>query len=80
MPRDGGAFALAGDGRVLAAGGGDAGTCEIYDPSEGAFRPTAPMRLPRTGHTATLLGDGAVLIVGGTDASGNAVLPAERFR
>lgn len=80
IPRDGGAFALTRDGRALAAGGDDAGTCETYDPSAGAFRPTAPMRLPRAGHTATLLGNGCVLIVGGTDASGNAVLPAERFR
>jgi len=80
IPRDGGAFDLTGDGRALAAGGDDAGTCEIYDPSAGAFRPTARMRLPRAGHTATLLGDGSVLIVGGADASGNAVLPAERFR
>ncbi len=80
MPRDRGAFALTGDGRVLAAGGDDAGTCEIYDPSEGTFRPTASMRLPRTAHTATRLDDGSVLIVGGTDESGNAVLPAERFR
>lgn len=80
MPRDRGAFALAGDGRVLAAGGDDAGTCEVYERSAGAFQTTAPLRLPRTGHTATLLPDGSVLVVGGTDATGNAVLPAERFR
>ncbi len=79
-PRDGGAFAPLADGRVLAAGGDDPGTCEIYDPAAGSFRPTAPMHFPRVGHTATLLTDGTALVVGGTDASGDPVLPAERFR
>ena len=59
------------DGRVLIAGGTDAGTgpamasAEIYDPATGRSVPTGSMAVPRSGHVAALLGDGRVLIAGG---------------
>jgi WD40 repeat protein len=62
------------DGRVLIAGGDDAGgndaTAELYDPKTGKFSRTGSMSGPRSRATATLLSDGRVLIVGGWGTSG----------
>jgi Kelch motif/Galactose oxidase, central domain len=62
------------DGRVLIAGGNDAGdravaSAEVYDPKTGTFSPTGPMATARGFHTATLLADGRVLIAGGDPAA-----------
>jgi hypothetical protein len=54
------------DGRVLIAGGDEAGKAELYDPKSGTFGEAASMVQPTAGHTATLLADGRVLVVGGT--------------
>jgi len=58
------------DGRVLVAGGFDAGdialaSADLYDPTTGAFSPTGPLAVPRGYDTATRLSDGRVVIVGG---------------
>jgi len=77
---------LLGTGKVLVAGGEDAGatafaSAELYDPSTGTFTPTThSMTAPRVGHTATLLSNGKVLITGGaTDATENALSSAELY-
>jgi Galactose oxidase, central domain len=76
---------LLADGRVLIAGGQDANqtildTAEIYDPSTGAFTPTAgPMTVARRGHQAVLLPSGQVLIVGGVTTGGVVLASAELF-
>jgi hypothetical protein len=60
------------DGRVLIAGGDNAGTAELYDPRTGLFSPTGSMTAVRDGgHTATLLSDGRVLIAGGSQPDGS---------
>jgi hypothetical protein len=73
--RDGGTATLLSDGRVLVAGGRDAGfnavaSAELYDPKTGAFSATDPMVAARDGGTATLLSDGRVLVAGGMNDSG----------
>src|SRR5439155_12046807 len=60
------------DGRVVIAGGDDAGasidSIEMFDPNAGMFALMEPhLGAPRTGHAATLLYDGRVLIAGGSD-------------
>ena len=71
------------DGRVLIAGGTDAGagpalaSAEIFDPATGRSSPTGSMLTPRSGHVATLLSDGRVLIAGGlADADPTTSLPS----
>jgi Galactose oxidase, central domain len=61
------------DGRVLIAGGYDAGlhplaSAELYDPIAGTFTRTGDMTEARASHTATLLANGNVLIAGGHTA------------
>jgi hypothetical protein len=77
---------LLGNGKVLIAGGEDAGsnafaTAELYDPATGMFTPTTHnMTVARVGHTATLLNNGQVLITGGaTDATEAATATAELY-
>ena len=57
------------DGRILIAGGENAGgpvnQAEIFDPDTGAFSVVGSSVVARADHTATLLGDGRVLIAGG---------------
>jgi Galactose oxidase, central domain/Kelch motif len=57
-------------GRVLVAGGYDAGvalaSAEVYDPGSDTWTFTpGTMSVPRAGHTATPLGNGTVLVTGG---------------
>src|SRR5439155_10561617 len=58
-----------GDGRILIAGGENAGgalsAAELYDPVIQRFALTGSLVVPRAEHTATLLTDGRVLIAGG---------------
>jgi hypothetical protein len=64
------------DGRVLIAGGTDAGdqalaTAELYDPATGKFALTAdPMQHARYRQVAVLLPDGDVLLAGGASNAG----------
>src|SRR5204862_841701 len=63
------------DGRIVIAGGDDAGVAidsiEIFDPNEGVFtRLDAVLTSPRTGHAAALRYDGKVAIAGGFDGTG----------
>lgn len=66
------------DGRVLMAGGssvyppwgGIFSGAELYNPSDGTWKPTGAMTVPRTFHTATLLSDGRVLVAGGFGTNG----------
>lgn len=74
------------NGKVLVAGGEDAGStafssAELYDPATGMFTPTTHnMTVARAGHTATLLNNGKVLIAGGaTDATEAATDTAELY-
>ena len=71
------------DGRVLIAGGLNAGSvlasAELYDPTRGTFTRTGSMTAPRGSFTATLLPDGRVLIAGGTRNSTNGLASAELY-
>ena len=63
------------DGRVLLAGGSDAGaTAELFDPTIAAFFPAGSMLTTRTLHSATLLNNGQVLIAGGVGSGASAEL------
>ena len=69
-PRDSHTATLLLDGKVLVAGGGgDLASAELYDPSSGSWTATGNMNGVRGGHTATLLRDGKVLVVGGGDGT-----------
>lgn len=73
------------DGRVLLAGGYDAGnsalsSAELYDPVTATFTATGSMVTAKAGHTAVLLANGKVLIVGGYGtASYPNIAPAELY-
>jgi hypothetical protein len=79
------------DGRVLIAGGVDAGgvdrgpgpardSAELFDPVTGTFSTIpSPMTAARYEHTATRLLSGKVLIAGGLDPSGAIVTAAELY-
>ena len=65
---------LMNDGRALIAGGQSSGqianTLEIYDPSDGHFRPAlGVLSSPRSHHAVAVLHDGRVLIAGGYDGT-----------
>lgn len=77
-------------GRVLVAGGEQAGTpnqlagSALFDPATGGWSPTGSLATARRLHSATVLRDGTVLVVGGrnTPADGPLTDPvptAERF-
>jgi hypothetical protein len=54
------------NGKVLIAGGGsEDSTAELYDPATGSFSITGGMEVGRSGHSATMLSNGSVLVVGG---------------
>jgi hypothetical protein len=65
------------DGRVLFAGGENAGSAiaslEIFDPATGSFSSAGAMSSPRMSLASALLADGRVLLIGGS--SGTAPLP-----
>ena len=57
---------LLANGKVLVAGGADAGSlAELYDPASGAWSSTGSLTTARDFHTATLLPNGKVLVAGG---------------
>ena len=65
---------LLADGRVLVAGGYEAGnitlaSADLYDPATDTFSATGSLAAARGFHTATLLSDGRVLVAGGGPAS-----------
>jgi hypothetical protein len=69
--RQGHTATLLGTGKVLVAGGYNAGvylsSAEIYDIATGEWSATGEMRSARSWHTATLLKDGRVLVAGGAE-------------
>jgi hypothetical protein len=71
MIRSGMSAAVLRGGRVLVAGGDDAGengttdSALLYDPAAGTFRPTGSLRTARDYAAAVTLGDGRVLFAGG---------------
>lgn len=85
VPRYFHAFAAAtlSDGRVLVAGGQNAGferTAEIYDPTTNTWNPIPDMSVARTVHTGTVLPDGRVFVVGGyTGTEAGATSTAEIY-
>lgn len=75
---------LLNDGRVLVAGGMNAASssqfltsCEIFDPTSGAWTIVGSLNTNRSSATATLLPNGQVLVAGGYNS--NAILSAELF-
>ncbi|AVA34317.1 N-acetylneuraminic acid mutarotase [Cupriavidus metallidurans] len=71
------------NGRVLVAGGEDAGggalaSAELYDPATGTWSSTGSMSQARNAHAAAQLTDGSVLAVGGFDGT-NALATAELY-
>ena len=58
------------DGRVLVAGGGsDLRTAEIYDPATETWIPTGSLTYGRYGQAAVLLSNGRVMVSGGVSAN-----------
>src|SRR5437764_4445498 len=72
------------DGKVLIAGGDDAGTAEtstaeIFDPATETFSSVLmAMAAPRIGHTATSFSDDSVLLAGGNTDSMELFTPADQ--
>ena len=77
-PRQGQTATLLQNGKVLVAGGVNAGTylssAELYDPSAGTWSSAGSMSTVRFGATATLLSSGKVLVAGGFNPPLNVVL------
>lgn len=74
------AMVLLPDGRVLVAGGSNAGTlasAEIYNPDTNVWTVAASMSVARRAPVATVLSDGTVLAIGGANSSN--VDAVERF-
>src|SRR5438094_5392756 len=70
---------LLNSGQVLIAGGDDAGTAEIFDPTSGTFSSALlAMAAPRIGHSATLFSDDSVLLAGGNTNSMEFFTPADQ--
>ncbi len=75
VPRIGHTTTLLPNGKVLVTGGRGSSyfpfyqtnSCELYDPSTGSWRATAPLSAAKYWHSATLLADGRVLVSGGND-------------
>jgi hypothetical protein len=74
------------NGKVLVAGGANAGvvvnylsSAEIYDPATGRWTSINSMSVARTSYTATLLRNGQVLVAGGLQSAGNVTPSAELF-
>src|SRR5689334_17614778 len=73
------------NGKVLVAGGQDAGgvlaSAELYDPATGSWSATGSLHTGRKWHTATLLPNGKVLIAAGFDnnANFNGLVSAELY-
>jgi hypothetical protein len=65
VPRSGHTATLLPNGKVLVAGGDQAGSAELYDPATGTWSVTGSMNTPRSRHTATLLPNGKLLVAGG---------------
>ena len=63
------------DGKVLIAGGGQAGfrNAELYDPITGTWSVTGSLNVPRYAHQATQLQDGRVMVTGGLSDDDNPV-------
>lgn len=58
------------DGRVLVAGGGsDLRTAEIYNPTTETWSPTGSLTYGRYGQSAVLLSNGKVMVIGGVSAN-----------
>lgn len=57
----------------------DSASAELYDPANGTWKRTAPLKQPRGDHTATLLTNGMVLVVGGYGRHGTALSSAELY-
>src|SRR5438552_11396265 len=70
---------LLNSGKVLIAGGDDAGTAEIFDPATETFSSALlAMAAPRIGHSATLFSDDSVLLAGGNTDSMELFTPADQ--
>src|SRR5213082_1626958 len=70
---------LLNSGKVLIAGGDDAGTAEIFDPATESFSSALlAMAAPRIGHTATLFSDDSVLLAGGNTDSMELFTPTDQ--
>src|SRR5438067_2621507 len=70
---------LLNSGKVLIAGGDDAGTAEIFDPATESFSSALlAMAAARIGHSATLFSDDSVLLVGGNTDSMELFTPTDQ--
>jgi len=69
---DGGSITAEGNSRSLAS-------AELYDPRNGVWTRTKPLRHARQSHTATLLSTGQVLVVGGNTGTAGAVLSSSEL-
>ena len=71
-------------GRILVAGGTDAGgaavgATSLFDPTANAWSAATPLATARRRHTTTRLPDGSVLVVGGQGGPNGPLAEVERF-